>query len=114
MDVAPMNLATRAELVLAPQPKPKGIRPMALMPLDYPTMRAEFLEAAEATGAELHAYPHPQPGPNGEVIARVNSDGRVAQLFEQADQIVADGQPMVMASRRFCRRAIPCVSPAAR
>ncbi len=69
MDVAPMNLATRAELVLAPQPKPKGIRPMALMPLDYPTMRAEFLEAAEATGAELHAYPHPQPGPNGEVIA---------------------------------------------
>lgn len=44
---------------------------------------------------------------NGEVIARVNSDGRVARLFEQADQIVADGQPMVMASRRFCRRPLP-------
>ncbi|TWI33931.1 polar amino acid transport system ATP-binding protein [Paracoccus sulfuroxidans] len=42
---------------------------MAFMPLDYPTMRAEFLDAAAATGAEIHAYPHPQPGPNGEAIA---------------------------------------------
>ncbi len=42
---------------------------MAFMPLDYPTMRAEFLDAAAATGAEIHDYPHPQPGPNGEEIA---------------------------------------------
>lgn len=42
---------------------------MAFMPLDYPTMRAEFLEAAQAAGAEIAEYRHPQPGPQGEAVA---------------------------------------------
>jgi exopolysaccharide biosynthesis WecB/TagA/CpsF family protein len=44
---------------------------------------------------------------NGEVIARVNSDPVLASLFLAADQIVADGQPMVLASRFLCREALP-------
>jgi N-acetylglucosaminyldiphosphoundecaprenol N-acetyl-beta-D-mannosaminyltransferase len=44
---------------------------------------------------------------NGEVIARVNTDPEVAHLFGSADQIVADGQPMVIASRFVCHRALP-------
>lgn len=36
---------------------------------------------------------------NGEVIARVNRQPDLAALFNEADQIVADGQPLVMASR---------------
>lgn len=44
---------------------------------------------------------------NGEVIARANSDRQVAELFKSADQIVADGQPMVIASRWLTRRALP-------
>ena len=36
---------------------------------------------------------------NGEVIAAVNRDPVMRTLFAEADQIVADGQPLVMASR---------------
>lgn len=44
---------------------------------------------------------------NGEVIARVNTDARVAALFRPADQILADGQPMVVASRWLTRLPLP-------
>jgi N-acetylglucosaminyldiphosphoundecaprenol N-acetyl-beta-D-mannosaminyltransferase len=44
---------------------------------------------------------------NAEVIARVNSDPALAALFLCADQIVADGQPMVFASRWLCREPLP-------
>src|SRR6185437_7253399 len=35
---------------------------------------------------------------NGEVIARANADPDIATLFAGADQILADGQPLVAAS----------------
>ncbi|MEO6013986.1 MAG: WecB/TagA/CpsF family glycosyltransferase [Devosia sp.] len=44
---------------------------------------------------------------NGEVIARVNTDPRVAALFRAADQILADGQPMVVASRFVTKSPLP-------
>ncbi|MCJ8055946.1 WecB/TagA/CpsF family glycosyltransferase [Shinella curvata] len=44
---------------------------------------------------------------NGEVLARVHADKTVAQLFRCADQILADGQPLVFASRWLCRRTLP-------
>ena len=42
---------------------------MTFMPLDYPTMRVEFLEAAKAAGAEIVEYRHPLPGPHAEALA---------------------------------------------
>ena len=44
---------------------------------------------------------------NGEVIARTSSDPRQAKLFALADQIVADGQPLVIASRFLCAEPLP-------
>lgn len=44
---------------------------------------------------------------NGEVLARVHSDRAVADLFREADQILADGQPLVFASRWLCRQTLP-------
>ena len=44
---------------------------------------------------------------NGEVIARAARDPALAALFEEADQILADGQPLVLASRWLCRRSLP-------
>lgn len=44
---------------------------------------------------------------NGEVIARANMDPSVATLFSSADQILADGQPLVLASRWLCRTRLP-------
>lgn len=44
---------------------------------------------------------------NGEVIARAASDKAFAHLLIAADQIVADGQPMVVASRYLCRLPLP-------
>jgi exopolysaccharide biosynthesis WecB/TagA/CpsF family protein len=44
---------------------------------------------------------------NGEVLARVARDPALADLFAVADQVVADGQPMVIASRLRCRNPLP-------
>lgn len=44
---------------------------------------------------------------NGEVIARTQSDSAIAGLFHKADQILADGQPLVFASRWLCRQTLP-------
>lgn len=44
---------------------------------------------------------------NGEVIARIATDPDMARLVLTADQIVADGQPLVVASRHLCREALP-------
>jgi exopolysaccharide biosynthesis WecB/TagA/CpsF family protein len=44
---------------------------------------------------------------NGEVIARTAFDPAQAALFAPADQIVADGQPLVIASRLLCREPLP-------
>lgn len=44
---------------------------------------------------------------NGEVLARCWRDGEMASLFLEADQIAADGQPMVTASRYLCRQPLP-------
>lgn len=44
---------------------------------------------------------------NGEVIARTSADPRLHTLFTAADQIVADGQPLVLASRYLCHTPLP-------
>ncbi|MBN8938749.1 MAG: WecB/TagA/CpsF family glycosyltransferase [Rhizobiales bacterium] len=44
---------------------------------------------------------------NGEVIARAAGDAEIAALILAADQIVADGQPMVTASRYLCSQPLP-------
>jgi exopolysaccharide biosynthesis WecB/TagA/CpsF family protein len=44
---------------------------------------------------------------NGEVIARTSTDPDQAKLFALADQIVADGQPLVIASRFLCAEHLP-------
>ncbi len=44
---------------------------------------------------------------NGEVIARTRKDARLKSLFLSADQILADGQPMVWASRIRCKTPLP-------
>ncbi|WP_430699055.1 WecB/TagA/CpsF family glycosyltransferase [Mesorhizobium dulcispinae] len=44
---------------------------------------------------------------NGEVIAQARAKSEIATLFRQADQIFADGQPLVLASRLLCRTPLP-------
>lgn len=44
---------------------------------------------------------------NGEAIARASRDPELARLFLAADQILADGQPLVLASRFLCRMPLP-------
>jgi N-acetylglucosaminyldiphosphoundecaprenol N-acetyl-beta-D-mannosaminyltransferase len=44
---------------------------------------------------------------NGEVVARAASDPELANLILTADQIVADGQPLVIASRYRCHAPLP-------
>ncbi len=44
---------------------------------------------------------------NGEVIARTRKDPALRAQFLAADQIMADGQPMVWASRIRCRTPLP-------
>lgn len=44
---------------------------------------------------------------NGEVLARCYREPEMAELFLAADQIAADGQPMVFASRHLCATPLP-------
>ncbi len=44
---------------------------------------------------------------NGEVIPRTRDDAELRSLFLDADQIVADGQPMVWASKIRCKTPLP-------
>lgn len=44
---------------------------------------------------------------NGEVLARRGADPAFAALVDNADIISADGQPLVLASRLFARKALP-------
>ncbi|TPW32978.1 WecB/TagA/CpsF family glycosyltransferase [Pararhizobium mangrovi] len=44
---------------------------------------------------------------NGEVLAHCDRDDAIAALFAEADQIVADGQSLVLASRLLCRVSLP-------
>jgi exopolysaccharide biosynthesis WecB/TagA/CpsF family protein len=44
---------------------------------------------------------------NGEAIARASRDPELSALFLAADQILADGQPLVIASRLLCRVPLP-------
>ena len=44
---------------------------------------------------------------NGEVIVRAHADPQFARMLRESDQILADGQPMVTASRRFCPVPLP-------
>jgi N-acetylglucosaminyldiphosphoundecaprenol N-acetyl-beta-D-mannosaminyltransferase len=44
---------------------------------------------------------------NGEVIAQARANPEIAALFRDADQIFADGQPLVLASRLLCSTQLP-------
>ncbi|PBB36534.1 glycosyltransferase [Mesorhizobium sp. M1A.F.Ca.IN.020.06.1.1] len=44
---------------------------------------------------------------NGEVIAQARAKSEIAALFREADQIFADGQPLVLASRLLCCTRLP-------
>jgi N-acetylglucosaminyldiphosphoundecaprenol N-acetyl-beta-D-mannosaminyltransferase len=67
-------------------------------------------ETADHMIAAARSRPRGRPlyltSANGEVIARC-ADAAIWALFASADEIVADGQPMVFASRLFCHVALP-------
>ena len=44
---------------------------------------------------------------NGEVLSRCANDAAVSSMFAEADLLNADGQPLVLASRLFCRTPLP-------
>jgi len=51
--------------------------------------------------------PYYSTSANGEVIARAHTSKEIAALFQDADQILADGQPLVIASRWLCSMSLP-------
>jgi exopolysaccharide biosynthesis WecB/TagA/CpsF family protein len=68
---------------------------------------AAFLMVAAARGHNRGVRPCYFTSANGEVIARVRADPQMALLFRNADQIFADGQPLVLASRWLCSAPLP-------
>ena len=44
---------------------------------------------------------------NGEVLSRCASDPKVAKLFAEQHLLSADGQPLVLASRKYCKTPLP-------
>lgn len=68
---------------------------------------AAFLMISAAWKRRPDNRPYYFTSANGEVIARAHADVGIASLFQGADQIFADGQPLVFASRWLCRVKLP-------
>lgn len=58
-------------------------------------------------GRERGRRPVVMSSANGEVISRCASSRAVAELFEEADLLSADGEPLVIASRWLCHTPLP-------
>lgn len=91
----------RAE-TLPPAPRAL-IGGLAITAVDRQAAAALMISAARRRGER----PFYSTSANGEVLARVHSNSAFAGLFREADQILADGQPMVFASRWLCRQRLP-------
>jgi N-acetylglucosaminyldiphosphoundecaprenol N-acetyl-beta-D-mannosaminyltransferase len=95
------SLRVDVDAITAPPTVVVGNVPIAVVTLS---------ETADHMIAAAHFRPRGRPlyltSANGEVIARC-ADPTIRALFASADEIVADGQPMVFASRLFCHVALP-------
>lgn len=78
---------------------------MRISAVDRPQAAALMIEAARAH--RRGSRPLYFTSANGEVLARTLHDRTMARLVGAADQIFADGQPMVLASRWLCRNRLP-------
>lgn len=101
-----MTVHHRASNAADPLPAPAtvvvGGLPIAVLD------RAEAAETMlKAASLRRHGRPLFFTSANGEVVARAHADPALAALFKSADQIVADGQPMVLLSRYLCRQPLP-------
>jgi N-acetylglucosaminyldiphosphoundecaprenol N-acetyl-beta-D-mannosaminyltransferase len=87
-----------------PDPAPQAlIGGLAITAVDRRAAAALMIAAARRRGER----PFYSTSANGEVLARVHSNSTIAGLFREADQILADGQPLVFASRFLCRQRLP-------
>lgn len=118
VELSPPSLCPAADLDGMARGRPAGIRaeaamapPVALTTLGgLPIAVIDRQAAASLLIAAAHRRgrkPFYSTSANGEVIARAHADKDIAQLFRGADQILADGQPLVFASRWLCRRKLP-------
>lgn len=93
----------RAEAAMAPSVAQVTLGGLPIAVIDRQAAAALLIAAAHRRGRK----PFYSTSANGEVIARVHADKAIAQLFRGADQILADGQPLVFASRWLCRQKLP-------
>ncbi|RVD73216.1 MAG: glycosyltransferase [Mesorhizobium sp.] len=68
---------------------------------------AAHLMIAAARGHLPGCRPYYFTSANGDVIAQTRANAETAGLFREADQIFADGQPLVFASRLLCGVHLP-------
>ena len=102
-DVARQDLARFQESLLDLPTVQLGGLPITV--IDRPN--AARLMIAAARGHIRSSRPYYFTSANGDVIAQALANVDVAVLFREADQIFADGQPLVFASRLLCSRHLP-------
>lgn len=108
----PMEPATRDEIrqAAAPAPRPEAVERVVVGGLPIAVLDRRDTARMMCDAARERARgrrPLYLTSANGEVLARCWRDPDLAALFLEADQIAADGQPMVTASRFLCRAALP-------
>ena len=80
-----------------------GLRMVAL---DRRGMAQLMIDLAERRRGQA-GRPYVLGSANGEVLSRCANEPEVAALFAESDLLNADGQPLVWASRLFCRTPLP-------
>ncbi|MGN6548562.1 MAG: WecB/TagA/CpsF family glycosyltransferase [Pararhizobium sp.] len=78
---------------------------LPVVAIDRETAAASMIRAARS--AERGRRPLYFTSVNGEVVARARRDADLDAMIRSSDQILADGQPLVFASRFLCRTALP-------
>jgi N-acetylglucosaminyldiphosphoundecaprenol N-acetyl-beta-D-mannosaminyltransferase len=101
----PINQATRRPnpFDLLPSARVGGLRIVALDRKDTAELMVRTAQQRRGQGGR----PYVLSSANGEVVSRCATDAHVASMFAEADLLNADGQPLVLASRLFCRTPLP-------
>lgn len=78
---------------------------LPVVAIDRKTAALSMIQATKS--AERGRRPLYFTSVNGEVVARARRDAALDAMVRNADQILADGQPLVFASRFRCRTTLP-------
>jgi exopolysaccharide biosynthesis WecB/TagA/CpsF family protein len=99
--------AKAADMLAGSRPTNIAIATIAGLPIAALNIRDTIALMLSAAAQRPRHRPFFMTSANGEVVTRYHTSREIAALFDRADVISADGQPLVIASRLLCTHPLP-------